>query len=235
MNHRYSYCKKDGPGSGLSSGPRRVQLGVSEGLQPGGLEGTGSPDTGPRSDSRTTTPPSQLDSDERESEDEDDEAMCMDDIRVVQVDDGECEIYEGNFEEDGEWEEVDEEAKRGEEEEAVEEGTRGEEEEAVEEEMRGEEVEREEEEEKEEGEGRGGEELVEEHGGERGEEDMVYEVVELELGEGQELEEEETEDKETSVGEDTVETEADEAHTDKCIREESDSVRPTEEVAVNDK
>uniref|UniRef100_A0A3B4WU07 Zinc finger E-box binding homeobox 1 n=1 Tax=Seriola lalandi dorsalis TaxID=1841481 RepID=A0A3B4WU07_SERLL len=84
MNHRYSYCKKDGPNSGSGSGPRRVQLELG---------------AGPQSDSRTTTPPSQLDSDERESEeedDEDDEAMCMDDIRVVQVDDGECEIYEVN-------------------------------------------------------------------------------------------------------------------------------------------
>ncbi|XP_056247298.1 zinc finger E-box-binding homeobox 1-like isoform X2 [Seriola aureovittata] len=106
MNHRYSYCKKDGPNSGSGSGPRRVQLELG---------------AGPQSDSRTTTPPSQLDSDERESEeedDEDDEAMCMDDIRVVQVDDGECEIYEGNFdddEEDGEEmveEEVTEEAMR---------------------------------------------------------------------------------------------------------------------------
>ncbi|XP_073348244.1 zinc finger E-box-binding homeobox 1 isoform X2 [Pagrus major] len=97
MNHRYSYCKKDGtnPGPGSGSGPRRAQSELS------------SPGAGPQSDSRTTTPPSQLDSDERESEDEeDDEAICMDDIRVVQVDDGECEIYEGNFDdtddEDGE-------------------------------------------------------------------------------------------------------------------------------------
>ncbi|XP_041804710.1 zinc finger E-box-binding homeobox 1-like isoform X2 [Chelmon rostratus] len=93
MNHRYSYCKKDGPdsGSGSGSGSRRAQSEL------------GSPGAGPQSDSRTTTPPSQLDSDERESEDdEDDEAMCMDDIRVVQVDDGECEIYEGNFDDDDE-------------------------------------------------------------------------------------------------------------------------------------
>ncbi|XP_036939957.1 zinc finger E-box-binding homeobox 1-like isoform X5 [Acanthopagrus latus] len=97
MNHRYSYCKKDGPnpGPGSGSGPRRAQSELS------------SPSAGPQSDSRTTTPPSQLDSDERESEeDDDDEAICMDDIRVVQVDDGECEIYEGNFDdtddEDGE-------------------------------------------------------------------------------------------------------------------------------------
>nr|XP_046264052.1 zinc finger E-box-binding homeobox 1-like isoform X2 [Scatophagus argus] len=94
MNHRYSYCKKDGPnsGSGSSSGPRRVHTEL------------GSPGAGPQSDSRTTTPPSQLDSDERESEEEeeDDEAMCMDDIRVVQVDDGECEIYEGNFDDEDE-------------------------------------------------------------------------------------------------------------------------------------
>ncbi|XP_030259053.1 zinc finger E-box-binding homeobox 1 isoform X2 [Sparus aurata] len=97
MNHRYSYCKKDGPnpGPGSGSGPRRAQSELS------------SPSAGPQSDSRTTTPPSQLDSDERESEEEeDDEAICMDDIRVVQVDDGECEIYEGNFDdtddEDGE-------------------------------------------------------------------------------------------------------------------------------------
>ncbi|XP_026168964.1 zinc finger E-box-binding homeobox 1-like isoform X3 [Mastacembelus armatus] len=100
MNHRYSYCKKDGSnsGSGSGSGPRRVQsefASSGSGLQP---------------DSRTTTPPSQLDSDERESEeeDDDDEAMCMDDIRVVQVDDGECEIYEGNFDDDDDDEEGEE-------------------------------------------------------------------------------------------------------------------------------
>ncbi|XP_029381464.1 zinc finger E-box-binding homeobox 1 isoform X2 [Echeneis naucrates] len=100
MNHRYSYCKKDGANLGASSGSRRVQSEL------------GSPGAGPQSDSRTTTPPSQLDSDERESEedeDEDDEAMCMDDIRVVQVDDGECEIYEGNFDDDEEEEEEEEE------------------------------------------------------------------------------------------------------------------------------
>ncbi|XP_068605312.1 zinc finger E-box-binding homeobox 1-like [Brachionichthys hirsutus] len=96
MNHRYSYCKKDEPlsisGSGLGTVPSEF----------------GSPGVGPQSDSRTTTPPSQLDSDERESEeeeDEDDEAICMDDIRVIQVDDGECEIYEGNFDDDEEEEE----------------------------------------------------------------------------------------------------------------------------------
>ncbi|XP_072219143.1 zinc finger E-box-binding homeobox 1 isoform X2 [Leuresthes tenuis] len=97
MNHRYSYCKKDGSTPSAALGSRRVQLDL------------GSPGTGPQSDSRTTTPPSQMDSDERESEveeDEDDEAMCMDDIRVVQVDDGECEIYEGNFDDDEEEEEV---------------------------------------------------------------------------------------------------------------------------------
>ncbi|XP_028987780.1 zinc finger E-box-binding homeobox 1-like isoform X2 [Betta splendens] len=97
MNHRYSYCKKDGSNAGSSpgSGPRRVQSEL------------GSSGTGPLSDSRTTTPPSQLDSDERDSEEEedDDEAICMDDIRVVQVDDGECEIYEGNFDDDDEDEE----------------------------------------------------------------------------------------------------------------------------------
>ncbi|XP_054482875.1 zinc finger E-box-binding homeobox 1 [Anoplopoma fimbria] len=109
MNHRYSYCKKDGPNSGPDSGPREAQSEL------------GSPGAGLQSDSRTTTPPSQLDSDERESEeeeDEDDEAMCMDDIRVVQVDDGECEIYEGNFEDDDdeEGEEITEEETTGEEE-----------------------------------------------------------------------------------------------------------------------
>ncbi|XP_053294536.1 zinc finger E-box-binding homeobox 1 [Pleuronectes platessa] len=100
MNHRYSYCKKDGspPGPHPLLGKGHSEL--------------GSPGTGPQSDSRTTTPPSQLDSDERESEeeeeeeeDEDDEAMCMDDIRVVQVDDGDCEIYEGNFDDDDDEEE----------------------------------------------------------------------------------------------------------------------------------
>ncbi|XP_034742674.1 zinc finger E-box-binding homeobox 1-like isoform X2 [Etheostoma cragini] len=96
MNHRYSYCKKDGPSSG--SGPQEAQSELGSPLG-----------AGPQSDSRTTTPPSQMDSDERESEDEDDEAMCMDDIRVVQVDDGDCEIYEGNFEEDEDGEEMPEE------------------------------------------------------------------------------------------------------------------------------
>ncbi|XP_037537319.1 zinc finger E-box-binding homeobox 1 [Nematolebias whitei] len=97
MNHRYSYCKKDGSNPGSAVGPRRVLLEL------------GSPGVGPQSDSRTTTPPSQMDSDERDSEeeiDEDEEAMCMDDIRVVQVDDGECEIYEGNFDDEDEEEEV---------------------------------------------------------------------------------------------------------------------------------
>ncbi|XP_030016983.1 zinc finger E-box-binding homeobox 1-like isoform X2 [Sphaeramia orbicularis] len=102
MNHRYSYCKKDG----LSSGPGSA----SEPRGRAQSDLLGSPGAGPQSDSRTTTPPSQLDSDERESEDEeDDEAMCMDDIRVVQVDDGECEIYEGNFDDDDDDEEEEEE------------------------------------------------------------------------------------------------------------------------------
>uniref|UniRef100_A0A087Y7X5 Zinc finger E-box binding homeobox 1 n=1 Tax=Poecilia formosa TaxID=48698 RepID=A0A087Y7X5_POEFO len=63
MNHRYSYCKKDWSilDSGLES--RRGQLEL------------GSPGGGALSDSRTTTPQSQMDSDERESEEEDDEAM----------------------------------------------------------------------------------------------------------------------------------------------------------------
>ncbi|KAM8849517.1 zinc finger E-box-binding homeobox 1-like isoform 2-T2 [Spinachia spinachia] len=111
MNHRYSYCKKDGPGSGLG---------------PGGAPELGSPGAGLQSDSRTTTPPSQLDSDERESEeedeDEDDEAICMDDIRVVQVDDGNCEIYEGNFDEDEEDEDEEEDGEEIVEEEATGEG-----------------------------------------------------------------------------------------------------------------
>ncbi|KAK9538475.1 hypothetical protein VZT92_003643 [Zoarces viviparus] len=136
MNHRYSYCKKDGPNSGSGSGPRRAESEL------------GSPGAGLQSDSRTTTPPSQLDSDERESEeeeDEDDEAMCMDDIRVVQVDDGDCEIYEGNFEDEDEeeGEEIVEEDATGEEEgeEMVEEDDAGEAEveEIVEEDATGEE------------------------------------------------------------------------------------------------
>ncbi|XP_028284006.1 zinc finger E-box-binding homeobox 1 [Parambassis ranga] len=107
MNHRYSYCKKDG--TNLSPSPGGQRRAQSE---------LGSPGAGPQSDSRTTTPPSQLDSDERESEeevDDEDEAICMDDIRVVQVDDGECEIYEGNFDDDDDEEEEEEE--EGEEEE----------------------------------------------------------------------------------------------------------------------
>ncbi|XP_053186043.1 zinc finger E-box-binding homeobox 1-like [Scomber japonicus] len=118
MNHRYSYCKKDGMSAGSGSGPGLFQSELS------------SPGAGPQSDSRTTTPPSQLDSDERESEeeeDDDDEAMCMDDIRVVQVDDGECEIYEGNFEEfAGEEEVVVENEPTGEGEEEEEEAAEGE-------------------------------------------------------------------------------------------------------------
>uniref|UniRef100_A0A3P9HRX8 Zinc finger E-box binding homeobox 1a n=1 Tax=Oryzias latipes TaxID=8090 RepID=A0A3P9HRX8_ORYLA len=104
MNHRYSYCKKDSSSSGSASGSRRALLDL------------GSPLGGLQSDSRTTTPPSQVDSDERESEGEeyeDDEAMCMDDIRVVQVDDGECEIYEGNFDDDEEEEEEEEAGNEG--------------------------------------------------------------------------------------------------------------------------
>ncbi|CAJ1072905.1 zinc finger E-box-binding homeobox 1-like isoform X1 [Xyrichtys novacula] len=95
MNHRYSYCKKDGPRPDSSLGPRRIRVEI---IRPG-----------QHPDSGTTTPPSQPDSDERESEEEDDEAMCMDDIRVIQVDDGECEIYEGNFEDDEEEDEEEEE------------------------------------------------------------------------------------------------------------------------------
>ncbi|XP_029970239.1 zinc finger E-box-binding homeobox 1-like isoform X2 [Salarias fasciatus] len=106
MNHRYSYCnKEDGGGSGGGGGGGGAR-------PPRSQPELGSPGAGLQSDSRTTTPPSQLDSDERESEDEeedDDEAMCMDDIRVVQVDDGECEIYEGNFDDDDEDEEEEEE------------------------------------------------------------------------------------------------------------------------------
>ncbi|KAM9322025.1 zinc finger E-box-binding homeobox 1 [Pholidichthys leucotaenia] len=110
MNHRYYYCKKDGSNSGFNSEPQRAQLEL------------GSPSVGLQSDSPTTTPPTQLDSDERESEEEDDdEAICMDDIRVVQVDDGECEIYEGNFDDDDD-EEIEEFA---EEEGMVEEETEG--------------------------------------------------------------------------------------------------------------
>ncbi|XP_054622796.1 zinc finger E-box-binding homeobox 1-like isoform X2 [Dunckerocampus dactyliophorus] len=86
MNHRYSYCKRDG----LSQ------------------------DVGPMSDSPGPMSHSQLDSDGRESED--DEAMCVDDVRVVQVDDGVCEIYEGNFDDDDE-DEDEEDGEEGEEQE----------------------------------------------------------------------------------------------------------------------
>ncbi|CAL8343102.1 unnamed protein product [Merluccius merluccius] len=109
MNHRYSYCKKDGP---RGAGPRGGALGLGG---PGDQEeeeeeeevGGGrrqQPDG-----SGTTTPHSQLDSDEKESEeeegeeeegDEDDEAMCMEDIRVVQVDDDDCELYEAEYSEE---------------------------------------------------------------------------------------------------------------------------------------
>lgn len=88
MNHRYSYCKKDGLNAAASPGPRGVPPEL------------GSPGAAPPSDSPAATPPSHLDSDERESEEDEDEAICMDDIRVVQVDDGECEIYEGNFDDE---------------------------------------------------------------------------------------------------------------------------------------
>ncbi|XP_057713442.1 zinc finger E-box-binding homeobox 1-like isoform X2 [Corythoichthys intestinalis] len=95
MNHRYSYCKPDGsdPDSSPDADAAEVAAAVV----------AGSPDA-------------TLDSDIGESE-EDDEAMCVDDIRVVQVDDGECEIYEGNFDED----EEDENEDGGEEEERKEE------------------------------------------------------------------------------------------------------------------
>ncbi|XP_056912322.1 zinc finger E-box-binding homeobox 1-like isoform X1 [Takifugu flavidus] len=112
MNHRYSYCKKDGLHAAPSPGPRGVPLELS------------SPGAAPPSDSPTATPPSQLDSDERESEEDEDEAICMDDIRVVQVDDGECEIYEGNFDDEEDEEEAagEEAAKGGEEGGEMEEG-----------------------------------------------------------------------------------------------------------------
>ncbi|XP_077414787.1 zinc finger E-box-binding homeobox 1-like isoform X1 [Vanacampus margaritifer] len=78
MNHRYSYCKRDGSDYGLSPDGDAAAIVM------------GSPDA-------------TLDSDVGESEDdEDDEAMCVDDIRVVQIDDGECEVYEGNFDDDEE-------------------------------------------------------------------------------------------------------------------------------------
>ncbi|XP_049603639.1 zinc finger E-box-binding homeobox 1 isoform X1 [Syngnathus scovelli] len=90
MNHRYSYCKRDGSDSGLSpDGDSAATV-------------AGSPDVA-------------LDSDVGESEDDDDEAVCVDDIRVVQVDDGECEIYEGDFNDsdnDGEVEEGPEEKEK---------------------------------------------------------------------------------------------------------------------------
>ncbi|XP_051943317.1 zinc finger E-box-binding homeobox 1-like isoform X3 [Hippocampus zosterae] len=76
MNHRYSYCKRDGSDSGSSPDGDANAIVVAD------LDAT-------------------LDSEVGESE-EDDEAMCVDDIRVVQVDDGECEIYEGNFDDDDE-------------------------------------------------------------------------------------------------------------------------------------
>ncbi|XP_071378186.1 zinc finger E-box-binding homeobox 1-like [Centroberyx affinis] len=203
MNHRYSYCKKDGPGAGSGSGPRKAQPGLGEGI--------GSPGAGPQSDSRTTTPPSQLDSDERESEeeeDEDDEAMCMDDIRVVQVDDGECEIYEGNFEDDGEGEE----AEAEEEEETTTTTTTREEEVEREEEPDGEKVE---------------EEIVcEVVEVELGEDQEDQELEKEEVEEG-------SEEKEAAVSEDAEEMADGEANTDKSIREESDSAEPTAEVVTN--
>ncbi|XP_061549545.1 zinc finger E-box-binding homeobox 1-like isoform X2 [Phycodurus eques] len=76
MNHRYSYCKRDGSDYGSSPDADATAAAVVVG-----------------------SPTATLDSDVGESED-DDEAMCVDDIRVVQVDDGECEIYEGNFDDD---------------------------------------------------------------------------------------------------------------------------------------
>ncbi|XP_063742527.1 zinc finger E-box-binding homeobox 1-like isoform X2 [Eleginops maclovinus] len=256
MNHRYSYCKKDGPDAGSGSGPRSVQSEL------------GSPGTGLQSDSRTTTPPSQLDSDERESEeeedDDDDEAMCMDDIRVVQVDDGECEIYEGNFEDDDDEEEDEEgeEIVEGEGEEIVE----GEGEEIVEGEGKeivegeGKEIVEEEGEEIVEGEGKEiveeeGEEIVEEEGegeeiveedmteeeeaeGEKQGTEVVCEVMEVEVGddhmEDEEMEET-TEEKEEAASADTEESADCEADTDKNVREGSDSTEPEDGVVTNAK
>ncbi|XP_029930571.1 zinc finger E-box-binding homeobox 1 isoform X2 [Myripristis murdjan] len=195
MNHRYSYCKKDGPGSGS----RKAQSMIS------------SPGAGLQSDSRTTTPPSQVDSDERESEeeeDEDDEAMCMDDIRVVQVDDGECEIYEGNFDDDREGEEAEEEETMGE--------AEAEREAEREEEPDGEKVEEE-----------IVCEVVEIELGEDQEEQEEQEPEKEEAEEGAAG----AEEKESAAGEETQET----ANTDKIIREGSDSVEPTAEVETNAK
>ncbi|XP_044076640.1 zinc finger E-box-binding homeobox 1-like isoform X2 [Siniperca chuatsi] len=253
MNHRYSYCKKDGPNSGSGSGPRRAQSEL------------GSPSAGPQSDSRTTTPPSQLDSDERESEeeeDEDDEAICMDDIRVVQVDDGECEIYEGNFDDDDEdGEEVaEDETTRQEvvdgqkveelvcdvveielgnnhmEDQEMEETT-----EEKEDEEKGEISEEKEDEEK----GETPEEKEDEEKGETPEEKEDEEMGETteekedeEMGETTEEKEDEemgetTEEKEEAASADIEEVADCEANTDKSIRERSDSVEPTEEVVKN--
>ncbi|KAM6920551.1 zinc finger E-box-binding homeobox 1-like [Lycodopsis pacificus] len=217
MNHRYSYCKKDGPNSGSGSGPRSVQSEL------------GSPGAGLQSDSRTTTPPSQLDSDERESEeeeDEDDEAMCMDDIRVVQVDDGDCEIYEGNFEDDEEEEG----------EEIVEEDATGEEE-AEGEEMVEEDATGEEEAEKEDttGEGEGEKEDATGEGEAEGEkvgEEVVCDVLVGEDHMEDEKMEETTEEKEEATGADMEEMPDCEANTDKSVREESDGAEPTEEVVT---
>ncbi|CAL8279029.1 unnamed protein product [Lota lota] len=111
MNHRYSYCKKDGPrGPGPHGGPPGSRVPGDQEEEEEEEEEVGGQRQQPDG-SGTTTPHSQLDSDEKESEeeeeeeeeegeememeeeegDEDDEAMCMEDIRVVQVDDDDYE------------------------------------------------------------------------------------------------------------------------------------------------
>ncbi|XP_053738466.1 zinc finger E-box-binding homeobox 1-like isoform X2 [Synchiropus splendidus] len=120
MNHRYSYCKREDTSPEPDSASGALQSELGDGSVDGGLL-----------NSWTSILPPQTDSDGRETEEEEDEeeyvegdeAVCMDDIRVVQVDDGECEIYEEDFDEGEETGEVVE-VEMGEEEEEEEEGGR---------------------------------------------------------------------------------------------------------------
>ncbi|XP_035285122.1 zinc finger E-box-binding homeobox 1-like [Anguilla anguilla] len=88
MNHRYSYCKKEGQER-------------QEGAEPGAQGGADTPAAGEQADGRTASPPSQPDSedrDEEESEDEEEEeeeeeelegGVSEDEIQVVRVGEGE--------------------------------------------------------------------------------------------------------------------------------------------------
>ncbi|XP_061776794.1 zinc finger E-box-binding homeobox 1-like isoform X1 [Nerophis ophidion] len=207
MNHRYSYCKRDAFSQDIgptldSFGPTSVNFGP--------------------------TPISQLDSDGRESED--DEAMCLDDVRVVQVDDGVCEIYEGNFDDDDEDEDEEDGEEEEEQVEAQVEAPEEEREDAPEEEQEvmqedeREEAPKVEEEKKDEGKGKKAEAADMEV------DEFVCGVVEVELKHDQS--QESTEDKEESA---VVNLEQTADCTYKNIRDWSDSEGSSDEAVTNAK